>query len=169
MHETIEDIESLQDILDKSRVVGGRHLGSIFSDDVQMSSVDLIAELDSVFEMHVGCLTTDGSPLVAPVDGILFKGKIWFGFPGPAVRAKLIRQDPRISASYQRGKSFAFIVHGQAVEVEETGSLFAEYFDCLKGLYTGLYGPRWIDWYHKQEKTGGYNGFIEPRRMFAKR
>ena len=168
MHETIEDIESLQDIQDKSRLVAGKHLRSIFSDEIQMSSVDLISELDSVFEMHVSLLTTDGSPLVAPVDGILFKGKIWFGFPGPSVRAKLIRHDPRISASYQRGKSFAFIVHGQAVEVEEKDSMFAEYFDCLKRLYTGLYGPKWIDWYHKQEKAGEFNGFIDPRRMFVK-
>lgn len=169
MNETKSDIAILQQLLDSSREVAGSHLLSIFTDEAQMSASELVAELDSVFEMHIGLVSSEGAPLVAPIDGLLFKGRIWFGFPGPSLRAILIRKDPRVSASFQRGESFAFIVHGTAVEIREDDKLYPEYFNCVKTVYTNLYGPEWIDWYYKQDNVGGWSGYINARRMFVKR
>ena len=48
---------------------------------------ELAAALDGIFEMHL--VDRRGRRVrrsVAPIDGIFFKGKIWFGFP-PASRA----------------------------------------------------------------------------------
>jgi hypothetical protein len=169
MRETAEDVAQLQRLLDDSAAAAGEHLRTIFQSEARPFAQELLTELDAVFEFHVGVLTGAGAPLVAPLDGIFFRGRIWFGFPGGSLRAGLIRKDPRISASYQKGESFAFIVHGQAVEVREDAPEFQDYFDCVQALYTNLYGPKWVDWYRERKREGEFNGYIEARRLFAKR
>jgi hypothetical protein len=108
--------------------------------------------------------------MVAPTDAALFKGRIWFGLPLHSVRLRCVRRDSRISASYTRGESFALIVHGQAVEVATNDASYSAYSDYVQSLYISMYGPKWAKWYneHRSEIEGGYHGWIQPRRMYAK-
>jgi hypothetical protein len=130
-----------------------------------------VAQSLSIFEMHLAVITSDGAPLVAPIDGVFFKGKVWFGLPAAALRARLVRRGPRVSASYTRGESFAFVVHGVAREVSELDPQFAPYSAYTQELYVNAYGPGWIKWHEKNRGNAGeqYSGFIEPTRMFVKR
>jgi hypothetical protein len=168
MQESESDIAYLQAVLDRSRNAAGSHLASIFTPDATPTARALVEKLDTVFEMHCALVTSACVPLVAPVDGILYRGRIWFGFPGNAVRARLVRRNPNISASYQASDGFAFIVHGRAVEVLESDPQSSDYFECVSGIYTALYGAGWIDWHRRHKRPGDYSGFIEPRRMYAK-
>ena len=171
MRETEADLVELQALLDRSDGAAGPHLRSIFDDRQRATASDVVATLDGVFEMHLATVTAGGAPLVAPLDGILFHGKVWFGLPAASLRARLVRRNAAVSASFTR-ESFAFIVHGTAHELEP-GTAPATEFDALvRELYVGLYGPGWLEWHerHKRETGGddGFNGWIEPRRMFAK-
>jgi hypothetical protein len=157
--------------LDRSIDVAGPHLRSVFADENRLTAEALVATLDGIFEMHVATVTATGAPLVAPTDGILFRGKIWFGLPACAVHARLLRRDPRVSASYSRD-SFAFIVHGAATEVDEASDLLRDYEAVLRDLYVAQYGAGWSDSYEelrRQRRGSSFTGYIEPRRMFAKR
>jgi len=170
MHENHSDLQVLQALLDASFEKAGSHLRSIFKEESRLDARQVTAELDGIFEMHLATVTKEGAPLVAPIDGILYRGKVWFGFPALAVRASLVRRDPRVSASYTKGKSFAFIIHGNCHEVAVTDPLFQEYFSCLQELYIKAYGPGWVEW-HAQQKSGAgeeYNAWIEPTRMYVK-
>lgn len=88
-----------------------------------------------------------------------------------AVRARLVRQDPRISASYTSGTS-AFIVHGTAIEVTGSDDRSHGYESLMRELYVAQYGPGWIDWHEQQQMAAragdGFQGFIEPRAFFVK-
>ena len=173
MLESKADLRELQQLLDRSHANAGEHLRAIFDAEHLLSAEELVEALVGVFEMHMATVAGDGAPLVAPLDGIFFKGKVWFGFPPRSLRARLVRRDPRLSASYTKPPSLAFIVHGRANELDETNPDFAEYEGLMRELYVALYGPGWIDWYERQRRDtsagAGFNGWIEPRIMFAKR
>src|SRR5437588_11795132 len=125
MHESKDDLDQLRGLLDQSYAGAGEHLRSIFDGPARLSAEELAAGLDGIFEMHLATLAGDGAPLVAPIDGIFFRGEVFFGLPAESVRIRLVRRDPRVSASYTR-ESFAFIVHGRAREVDEASPLAKE-------------------------------------------
>jgi hypothetical protein len=171
MHETDADIEQLQELLDRSARDAGAHVRSVFGEDERIDARELVTELAGIVEMHLAAVTAAGAPLVAPTDGIFWRGRVWFGLPARAVRARLVRRDPRVSASYTRD-SFAFIVHGRAQEVDESDPAWPEYEALLRELYVAAYGTGWIEWYEelrRQPRGSSFSGYIEPRVMFAKR
>jgi hypothetical protein len=173
VRESKADLNELQELLQRSHEKGGSHLRSIFDQEHRLTAEEFVEALDGIFEMHLATVAGNGAPVVAPVDGVLFKGKIWFGLPAGSVRSRLVRRDPRVSASYTSGQSFAFIVHGTARTLDETNTVFGEYDSLLRELYVAAYGPGWIDWYERQQRyhagSEWFNGWIEPRLMFVKR
>ena len=171
VRESASDLTQLQDLLDRSLGSAGSHLRSIFTDDRRLTASELIASLNGIFEMHLAAVTSTGAPLVAPADGIFFRGNVWFGLPARSVRAHLLRYNPRVSASFIRD-SFAFIVHGEAKDADEASNTWNEYEALMRDLYVAQYGPGWLDWYEQLRQDGratSFTGYIEPRLMFAKR
>jgi hypothetical protein len=172
MQESKADLEGLQALLDRSFAGAGAHLRSIFDKEHRLSAQGLVDALEGIFEMHLATLTSNGAPLVAPIDGVFFKGKVWFGLPTESVRSRLVRRDSRISASYSQG-SFAFIVHGSANEFTQASPVFEEFeFEAfIKELYVAQYGPDWLKWHENRQREHGpgFRAWIEPRVMFAKR
>ena len=168
MRESKAELVQLQSLLDSSHAGAGAHLRSIFDEEHRLSADALVDALDGVFEMHLATLAGDGAPLVAPIDGIFFAGKIWFGLPTESVRARLVSRDPRVSASYTR-ESLALIVHGRA-QPETAGARSEEFNALVRELYVAQYGPGWVKWHERRQRDlgPGWSGWIEPRVMFAK-
>ena len=168
MRESQAEILALQELLDRSYARAGDHLKSIFRPEKRLSAQEVVSELGGILEIHLATTTPSGAPFVAPIDALFFKGEIWFGIPGEAVRAPFFRRDPRVSASYTRGESFALIVHGTCVEVAEEVPEFDAY--CVEE-YVKLYGPGWLEWRDKRKESGQQGGGyrIDARRMFVKR
>jgi hypothetical protein len=170
VEETEADLAELQRVLDASATASGAHLQTAFSQQSRPSAADLIADLQGIFELHFAVVTSDGAPLVAPLDGIFYRGRVWVGLPVASVRARLLRGDNRVSASYI-SDTVSFIVHGTFREVplgraERTG------FDVLaRRLYVERYGDWFNAWLDDrlQAEGPGPTGYIKPRRMYAKR
>ncbi len=165
MHETDEDLAELQRILDESYRSAGEHLRSIFRPDIRCSAPDLVAVLNDVFVIHLATVTARGEPLVAPVDGLFYRGRLWFGLPRGAQRARHLRARPQVSASHTNG-DFGLIVHGEAEEVTETHPLNSGFYDYAVEKY-GLPAIKF-----NQEMYGGrsgreFTGFIDARRIYA--
>jgi hypothetical protein len=171
LHETPEDLARLQGLLDRSFASAGDHLAGIFQPAERLSADALAERLTGIFEMHLAVTTSDGAPLVAPIDAQLFRGEVWFGLPAMSVRTPLVKRDGRVSASYTDG-SFALIVHGVARAVEPGSPREEAYTAFVRDCYIAQYGPQWIQWHEAlQAKTppgGGFTGWIEPRRIYAK-
>jgi len=169
MRETSGDLVALQATLDDSFDAAGAHLRSIFDEDSRLTAQELVDAVPGILEVHLGVATSDGAPLVAPVDAILFRGLFWIGLPEPSVRARLVRRDPRVSMSYAR-ESFAVIVHGRLVETGD-GHARTGFDQLAKQLYVAQHGPAFEAWFDEKMRTQGPGlvGYVEPRALFAKR
>lgn len=168
MLENDDDLEALQRVLEDSAAGSGEHLRSAFGRDRWLSASALAEALVGIVEVHLAALSATGAPLVAPVDAILFKGRLWIGFPAASLRAKLLRRDPRVSVSYVRG-DLGLIVHGTFNEVSDEEAVATGYAALARELYVAAYGAWFGEWLDR--KQGGSNdltGFVEPRVMFAK-
>ena len=164
MQETAAELERLQRRLDESMEVAGDHLAKIFDEDHRPSAAAVCERLDGILEVDLACVTRDGAPLVAPIDAFFFRGDLWVGVPGPSVRARLLRREPRVSASYNHD-GFALIVHGTLEPPDDRGPAFDA---LMRELYAAAYGAGWLDWYDQLDHSSSVGGFIDPRRIFAR-
>ena len=169
MLETEADLAELQRVLDASFDRSGDHLRSAFSQDDRLSATALAAALDGIFEMHLAVVAGDGSPLVAPIDGIFYRGRVWVGIPPSAVRARLVRRDPRVSASYHASHA-AFILHGRFRELPPHVPDALGFSALARSLYVEQYRDWFEAWLDERDRTDGPGvvGYLEPRRLFAK-
>ena len=171
VQETADDLARWQDLLDRSFDSAGAHLAGMFDDDHRLDAASLAARLTGIFEMHLAVVTKDGRPLVAPVDGLFFRGNVWFGLPATSARSPIVRRHPEVSASFA-DESFLLMVHGTAQAVDESSALGAEYSAYVKDCYVAQYGEVWLAWHeHLKSATPpgeGFTGWIEPRKIFAK-
>lgn len=163
-HETNEDLLALGRLLEQSYATAGKHLRSIFTTDHRTSASDLSLGLSGVFPISLATVSARCEPLVAPVDGLFYRGRLWFGLPPGSQRARHLHARPQVSATYINGDS-CMIVHGVAEEVASGHPLFDGWDRYVRDAY-GLV----IDLAAKSYETRrepGFNGFISARRMYA--
>jgi nitroimidazol reductase NimA-like FMN-containing flavoprotein (pyridoxamine 5'-phosphate oxidase superfamily) len=166
MHETPEDLRQLQRVLDESYAQAGEHLRSIFTPERRMSAEDVARSLHGVFVLNLATVTVKGEPLVAPIDGLFYRGHVWFGVPPGAVRERHLRARPQVSATHTRGEDLCVVVHGLAREVDESEARQLGYLGYVREVY-GAVWDYWDELYRKRELGSGFTAWIEPRRMYA--
>jgi uncharacterized pyridoxamine 5'-phosphate oxidase family protein len=105
-------------------------------------------------------VTAAGEPRTAPVDGLFFKGRFWFGSSHRSMRFRHIRARPQVSATVTHGEEVAVIVHGKAREVDTSAPEHSDFRDYLLDVY----GESWNDW-----GAAAPYAVIEPARMFTYR
>jgi uncharacterized pyridoxamine 5'-phosphate oxidase family protein len=136
MHETHDDLEALQRLLDASYGRAGEHLRSIWGDDARLDAAQLSAELEGIQILDLATVTPRGEPRVAPVDGLFFHGQFWFGSADNSARFRNIRANPAVSGVVTRGlETFLVIVHGQAVETDPRGPEAGGFADYPRAVY----------------------------------
>ncbi len=160
-HETPEDIAELQRVLDLSHASAGTHLLRIFSEERRVPAAELPERLRGAQVLALATVTARGEPRVAPVDGHLYRGKLWFGSAQDSMRFRHIRARPHVSATHVPGEELAVTVHGRAVPVEIKSGGFRE---SLLEVYVPRYGPAWE---HDFLDSGPQYARIEADRMFT--
>lgn len=164
MHETDEDLAELQQLLDESYATADTHLQSIFAPQRRSQAADVAAALPGAFLISLATVTAKCEPLVAPLDGLFYRGRLWLGLPPGSQRARHLLARPRASATYTDGDA-CLIVHGVAREVGATHPLFAGWDAYVREVYGALVGVA------KQRYSGrtepGFTGYIEARRVYA--
>jgi Pyridoxamine 5'-phosphate oxidase len=105
--------------------------------------------------------TSDGRPIVGPVDGIFFRGAFHFGSSPDSVRFRHIRARPHVSATHLPGEELAVTVHGRAVPVDVKEGQFRK---TLLEVYVPRYGP---EWEHEFLDSGPAYARIDADRMFT--
>jgi len=122
MHETPADLRTLQALLDDSYARAGSHLRSIWGPETQLSAEEVSAELAGVQVLDLATVTARTEPRVAPVDGLFFRGRFWFGSAHDSARFRNIRRNPAVSGAVTRGtETFLVMVHGRAFELDPRG------------------------------------------------
>src|SRR5918992_4819538 len=118
MHETADDMIELTALLDRSYARSGNHLRSIFTPERRIPADELVALLPGVQVLNLATVTRACAPRVAPVDGLFYRGRFWFGSAAASVRFVHLRERTQVSASHTRGEELAVIVHGTATMVD---------------------------------------------------
>ena len=162
MYETPADLEQLQALLDASHGAAGVHLTSIFTAERRLDARALARLLVGVQVLSLATVTAAGRPLVAPVDGLFYRGHFHFGSSPDSVRVRHLRVRPAVSAAHTRGEELAVIVHGDARLLDLDDAEHAGFRDYLLETYVPVYGPGWEDW-----SAGSPYARIEPRKMFT--
>jgi|SRR5579871_1638750 len=163
MHETPDDLESLQQLLDGSIAAAGPHLRSIITPPRRLSAGELCARLRGMTLLALATVTADGRPLVGPVDGVFYRGRFHFGTSPDAVRYRHVMARPHVSATHVPSEQLAVTVHGAAVELDMRAAAEAGLRATLLEVYTPRYGPQWEEFLD----SGPVYFRIEPERMFT--
>jgi hypothetical protein len=160
VHETPEDLRALQDVLDRSFATAGPHLKAIWPADRRVRAAQLVDELPGVQILDLATVNPQGEPRVAPVDGLFFRGHLWFGSSPESFRVRHLRARPACSAAHTRGESFALVAHGHAEEQPIGGELRNAFLEYLREVY-----PSWDDWgFHEAPYFR-----LRPTRLYATR
>ncbi len=163
MHETRDDLESLQTLLDRSAALGGAHLRSIITEERRLRADDLADRLVGMRLLALATVTADGRPLVGPVDGIFYRGAFYFGSSPESIRFRHIRLRPHVSATHLPGEELAVTVHGRAVPIDVADEGQAGFRRALLDIYVPRYGPEWEDFL----AAGVCYARIDAERMFT--
>jgi len=123
VYETDRDLDRLQELLDASYARAGAHLRSIWGEQTRLDARGLSEEMAGIQVLDLATVTFRGEPRVAPVDGLFFRGRFWFGSAASSQRFRNIRANAAVSASITRGlETFLVLVHGRAVETDPRGA-----------------------------------------------
>jgi hypothetical protein len=159
LHETAEDLERLQKVLDESHAAGGGHLRSILQDERRLTAEDLPGLLTEVQVIVVSTVTSDCRPIAGPVDGLFYRGAFHFGTSAGSVRFNHLSRRPQVSAVHARGEELVIAVHGEVQPLDVAKGEHEGFRAYLLEVY-----PDWESWWG--EAPPPYFR-IEPRRMFA--
>lgn len=122
MYETEEDLSRLQDLLDASYARAGEHLRGIWGEETRLDAAALASELAGVQVLDLATVNPKHEPRVAPVDGLFYRGRFWFGSSPHSFRFRNIRANPAVSAAITKGlETFLILVHGTAAELDPRG------------------------------------------------
>lgn len=159
MHETREDLEALQQLLDDSYERAGRHLRSIQRSEHRLVAAQLCARLQRVCVVDLATVTRAGEPRVAPIDALFFRARFCIGARADSQRARQLGHNPAVSAAYTR-RALTVLVHGTAREIDCADPGESGLRDCFRESY-GLGYDAFGSW--------GKEPFwrLEPRLMFA--
>lgn len=144
MHETAEDLASLQALIDRSYASAGSHLLSIHTPERRLGAEQVAERLQGMCLLSLATVTADGRPIVGPVDGIFYRGAFHFGSAPYSVRFRHIRARPQVSATHLPGEELAVTVHGRAVPIDVHDDQHAAFKQVLMDIYLPQYGEAWL-------------------------
>ena len=163
MHETGEDLEALQQLIDSSYAAAGPHLLSIHEPERRLTAAQVADRLAGMCLLSLATVTADCRPIVGPVDGIFYRGAFYFGSSPDSVRFRHIARRPQVSATHLPGEELAVTVHGRAVRVDVQAPEGAGLRRTLLEVYVPRYGPEWEEFLDSEPVYAR----IDAQRMFA--
>jgi nitroimidazol reductase NimA-like FMN-containing flavoprotein (pyridoxamine 5'-phosphate oxidase superfamily) len=143
VHETADDLTTLQALIDASYASAGPHLLAIHEPERRLSAEQVSQRLTGMCLLALATVTGDGRPIVGPVDGIFFRGAFYFGSAANSVRLRHIRTRPQVSATHLPSEELAITVHGRAVPIDITDPEHAAFRQTLLDVYIPMYGKGW--------------------------
>jgi hypothetical protein len=163
MHETAADLPAPHACLDDRAPAAGAHLRRIITPERRLSAEEVCARLIGMCLLALATVTSDGRPLVGPVDGIFYRGAFHFGSAPDSVRFRHIRRRPQVSATHLPGEELAVTVHGRAVPIDVKSPEQAGFRQTLLDIYVPRYGAGWESFLD----SGPVYARIDADRMFT--
>jgi uncharacterized pyridoxamine 5'-phosphate oxidase family protein len=154
VHETAQEIEALQKLLDESAAHAGPHLRNIITDDRRLNARELCDVFEGMRLLVVATVTSDGRPLVGPVDGYLIHGVFYFSSGHESVRMRHLAKRPSVSFTHLPGEELAITVHGRAELFDIMGDEHPELRHAMLEYYLPKQGPAFEEWLNHSQAIG---------------
>lgn len=164
MLETPEEIDRLQQLLDRSAAGAGPHLKDIITDERRVSAEQLCQRLQGMKLLVVATVTADGRPLAGPVDGYFLHGSFYFGSGRDSVRMRHLAARPAVSASHLPGDELGVTVHGRAELFAISDPAHGEFRQAMLDHYLPRQGPEFETWL---DESDGLGARIAAEKMFT--
>jgi hypothetical protein len=164
VHETPDELDRLQRLLDESVAGAGPHLREIITDDRRLSARALCQRLQGMRLLVLATVTADGRPLAGPVDGYLIHGSFYFSSGRRAVRMRHLVARPSVSATHLPGERLAVTVHGRAALFELSDPAHGELRQAMLDHYLPRQGPEFEAWLDREDPLGAR---IESEKLFT--
>lgn len=164
MHESVDEVQAIQAVLDRSAASAGPHLAGIITEERRLSAVELVEQLHGMRLMVVATVTADGRPLAGPVDGYLLHGSFHFSTGRESVRARHLRARPSVSATHLPGEHLAVTVHGRAHLHDLQDPARPDLRQAMLDHYLPIQGPAFEDWLRHSDAIGVR---IEAEKLFT--
>ena len=154
MLETPEEMDGLQQLLDRSAAAAGPHLRGIITDDRRLSAALVGQLLQGLRLLVVATVTADGRPLAGPVDGYFLHGSFYFSSGRDSVRMRHLAVRPGVSATYLPAENLALTVHGRAELFDVNDRARGELRQAMLNHYLPLQGPGFETWLDQADAVG---------------
>jgi nitroimidazol reductase NimA-like FMN-containing flavoprotein (pyridoxamine 5'-phosphate oxidase superfamily) len=127
MRETAEDLQRLQELLDRSIDQASPFLRSSFQmPERSLTAEQLVAHLAGGLIVALGTVTAAGEPRVAPISAFFLRGRFYVPTVAESARARHLARRPGASLTYFEGTDLAVIAHGHAAIVGTDDARFEE-------------------------------------------
>lgn len=164
MYESAADLAALQALIDRSYAAAGAHLLRIHDPARRLSAQQVSERLSGMRLLALATVSSAGTPIVGPVDGVFYRGCFYFGSAPDSIRMQHIRRRPHVSATHLPGEELAITVHGRAVPIDIRAPEHGGFRQALLDIYTPRYGP---DWEQTFLDAGPVYARIDAERMFT--
>jgi nitroimidazol reductase NimA-like FMN-containing flavoprotein (pyridoxamine 5'-phosphate oxidase superfamily) len=144
--ETPDEIDRLQELLDRSAAGAGAHLRGIITDGHRLSAAQVCERLQGMRLLVVATVTADGRPLAGPVDGYFLHGSFYFSSGRDSVRMRHLAARPGVSATHLQGEELAVTVHGRADLFDVSDPARGELRQAMLDYYLPRQGPAFETW-----------------------
>lgn len=143
MHETPEDMERLQALLNRSIERAGAFLRSSFEmPEHSLSAGQLVHYLQGIQNVAFATVTAKGEPRVAPIGSLFFRGRFSIPTVATAARTRMVTARPAVSLTHYVGNDLAIIAHGNATVIPANHADFA----ALEAIQRAASGSSVRDW-----------------------
>ncbi|MHB8648009.1 MAG: pyridoxamine 5'-phosphate oxidase family protein [Thermomicrobiales bacterium] len=143
MHETPEEMERLQSLLDRSIERAGPFLRASFEmPEHSLSAEQLARYLQGIQNVAFATVTAKGEPRVAPIGSLFFHGRFHIPTVATAARTRMVTARPAVSLTHFVGDDLAIIVHGSATVIPVDHADFA----ALEAMQRAASGSSVHDW-----------------------
>lgn len=143
MHETPEEMERLQALLDRSIERAGAFLRRSFEmPEHSLSAAQLTRYLQGIQNVAFATTTAKGEPRVAPIGSLFFRGHFYIPTVATAARTRMVTARPAVSLTHFVGDDLAIIAHGSATVVPADHPDFA----AVEAMQRAASGQSVRDW-----------------------
>ncbi len=142
MLETEAELNTLQELLDRSRSGATDHLRGIIDDQRALSARDIAALMQNMKVLSLATVTARGEPRISAVDGHFLHGTWTWSTDGPSAKARHLAARPAVSVAHIDNEELAVFAHGAAERLDPADPLWDE----TLAHWTGHYGTSPLEW-----------------------
>ena len=143
MYESVEDIQQLQDLLDRSIERAGTFLRQSFEmPEHSLSARQFVHFWQRVQTIALATVTRNSEPRVAPIGALLLRGRFYIPTVMAAARTRHILHSPTVSFTLYQGNEVAVIAHGSATIIQAGDADFAD-IETFQREATGTSVQEW--------------------------